>query len=166
MQVSMKLEIKDSPGQLVNALKPVSDAGGNIKSVIHERDPLSENGTLDVEITLELPKGRLEVLKEMLKKNGVSILRIGEERFLIRKSVILIGHLMHTDLSDTVDRIDATGFAEVGELSMIMPAIEEPTSAKMTIKSDSFEDINRAMEILRKIAVQKEILIVEPLEGI
>ena len=162
----MKLEIKDSPGHLVAALKPVSDVGGNIKSVIHERDPLSETGTLDVEITLELPAGKLEDLKILLKKSGVLILRIGEERFLIRKSVILIGHLMHTDLSDTVDRIDATGFAEVGELSMIMPAVNEPTSAKMTIKSDSLKDITRAMDILKEISKQKGILIVEPLEGI
>ncbi|MBN2733899.1 MAG: amino acid-binding protein [Methanomicrobiaceae archaeon] len=162
----MKLEIKDSPGQLVAALKPVSDVGGNIKSVIHERDPLSESKTLDVEITLELPEGKLDDLKNLLKKSGVSILRIGEERFLIRKSVILIGHLIHTDLSDTVDRIDGTGFAEVGELSMIMPAVNEPTSAKLTIKSDSIEDITRAMDLLRDISRQKGILIVEPLEGI
>ncbi|MDD3407482.1 MAG: amino acid-binding protein [Methanomicrobium sp.] len=162
----MKLEIQDLPGQLVNALKPVSEVGGNIKSVIHVRDPLSDAKTLDVEIALELPEGKLDTLKEMLKKSGVSILRIGEERFLVRKSVILVGHLMHTDLSDTVDKIDETGYAEVGELSMIMPAINEPTSAKMTIKSESFEDISRAMEILRQVAKQKEILIVEPLEGI
>ncbi|WP_209690191.1 amino acid-binding protein [Methanomicrobium sp. W14] len=161
----MKLEIRDSPGQLITALKPVSDLGGNIKSVIHERDPVSDKETLDVEITLEMPEEKLESLKEMLRKNGVSILRIGEERYLVRRSVILIGHLMHTDLSDTVDRIDATGFAEVGELSMLMPAINEPTSAKMTIKSDSIENINRAMEILKKVAKQKKILIVEPLEG-
>ncbi|WOF17304.1 amino acid-binding protein [Methanoplanus sp. FWC-SCC4] len=161
----MKLEIKDSPGQLVAALKPISDVGGNIKSVIHERDPLSENGTLDVQIWLELPEGKLNSLIETLKENDVSILRVGEERFIIRKSVIIIGHLMHTDLSDTVDRIDGTGYAEVGELSMVMPAINEPTSAKMTIKSDSVQDIDRAMAILQEVAEQKGFLIIEPLEG-
>ncbi len=35
----MKLEMKDSPGQLVAALKPISDVGGNIIAVIHQRDP-------------------------------------------------------------------------------------------------------------------------------
>jgi ACT domain-containing protein len=47
---------------------------------------------------------------------------------------------------------------------MVMPAINEPTSAKMTIKSDSLEDIGRALEILRDIAEKKNILIIEPLE--
>ena len=38
MQVSMKLEVRDTPGQLVAALMPISDVGGNIKTVIHEHD--------------------------------------------------------------------------------------------------------------------------------
>lgn len=164
MQVSMKLEVRDLPGQLLEALKPISEVGGNIKSVIHERDPLSENGTLDVQIQLELPEGKLGEMLDLMKKSSVNILRVGEEQHLIRKSFILIGHLLHTDLSDTVQKIDDTGFAEVGALSMVMPAINEPTSAKMTIKSDSLKDIDRALEILRDIAEKKDILIIEPLE--
>jgi ACT domain-containing protein len=35
----MKLEVRDLPGQLLAALKPISEVGGNIKSVIHERNP-------------------------------------------------------------------------------------------------------------------------------
>lgn len=160
----MKLEIKDKPGQLVAALKPISDLGGNIRSVIHERDPFNDTGFLDVRIILELPEGRIETMTESLKSQGVNILRINEERLLIRKSVILIGHLLHTDLSDTVDRIDSTGFAEVGELAMIMPSINEPTSAKMTIISENTENLGKAMEILKEIATNKKILVIEPLE--
>lgn len=54
----MKLEMKDSPGQLVAALKPISDVGGNIIAVIHQRDPDPDGDTLNVQIVLELPKGR------------------------------------------------------------------------------------------------------------
>ncbi len=116
----MKLEMKDSPGQLVAALKPISDVGGNIRAVIHQREPGSGD-TLDVQIVLELPEGRLDRLVALLKEQGVHIQRIGEERLLYERTVILIGHLMHTDLSDTVDQIDSTGFAEVSELAMSMP---------------------------------------------
>jgi len=35
----MKIEVKDAPGQLVAALKQMSEAGGNIIAVIHEGDP-------------------------------------------------------------------------------------------------------------------------------
>nr|WP_320162775.1 amino acid-binding protein [uncultured Methanoregula sp.] len=160
----MKLEMKDSPGQLVAALKPISDVGGNIIAVIHQREP--DTDMLNVQIVLELPKGRLENLKILLQEQGVHIQRIGEERLLYTRTVIMIGHLMHTDMSDTVDQIDSTGFAEVSELSMRMPAIKERSSSRITIKSVSRDDMAAALAILRRIALQKSLLLVEPLEDI
>ena len=162
----MKLEMKDSPGQLVAALKPISDVGGNIRAVIHQREPDSTSDTLDVQIVLELPEGRLEKLVSLLREQGVHIQRIGEERLLYQRTVILIGHLMHTDLSDTVDRIDSTGYAEVSELSMSMPAVHERSSSRLTIKARSKEDMESALSILRKVSAAKSLLLIEPLEDI
>lgn len=164
MQVSMKLEMKDSPGQLVAALKPISDVGGNIIAVIHQREPDHTGDTLDVQIVLELPEGRLEKLIGLLKEQGVHIQRIGEERLLYKRSVILIGHLMHTDIADTVDQIDSTGFAEVSELAMSMPAISERSSSRITIKAVSRADMASAIAILRRVAQEKSLLLIEPLE--
>ena len=160
----MKLEMKDSPGQLVAALKPISDVGGNIRAVIHQREPDHEKETLDVQIVLELPEGRLEKLIALLKAQGVHIQRIGEERLLYTRTVILIGHLMHTDLSDTVDQIDSTGFAEVSELAMSMPAVNERSSSRITIKAVSREDMAAAITILRRVSQKKSLLLIEPLE--
>jgi ACT domain-containing protein len=166
VQVSMKLEMKDSPGQLVAALKPISDVGGNIIAVIHQREPDLDGDTLNVQIVLELPEGRRERLVELLKEQGVHIQRIGEERFLYKRTVILIGHLMHTDLSDTVDQIDSTGFAEVCELAMSMPAVNERSSSRITIKAVSRDDMEAALAILRRVSHQKSLLLIEPLEEI
>ena len=162
----MKLEMKDSPGQLVAALKPISDVGGNIIAVIHQREPDHDSHTLDVQIVLELPEGRLEKLITLLKAQGVHIQRIGEERLLYKRTVIMIGHLMHTDLSDTVDQIDSTGFAEVCELSMSMPAINERSSSRITIKALSREDMAAAIAILRTVSQKKSLLLIEPLEDV
>lgn len=166
VQVSMKLEMKDSPGQLVAALKPISDVGGNIIAVIHQREPELDNDTLNVQIVLELPEGRLEKLIVLLQEQGVHIQRIGKERLLYKRTVILIGHLMHTDLSDTVDQIDSTGYAEVCELAMSMPAINERSSSRITIKAISKDDMEAALAILRRVSVQKSLLLIEPLEEI
>jgi ACT domain-containing protein len=166
VQVSMKLEMKDSPGQLVAALKPISDAGGNIQAVIHQHNPDSGSDTLVVQIVLELPEGRLENLIALLKEQDVHIQRIGEERLLYRRTVILIGHLMHTDLSDTIDQIDSTGFAEVSELAMSLPAVNERASSRITIKALSKEDMESALAILRRVSLQKFLLLIEPLEEI
>jgi ACT domain-containing protein len=166
VQVSMKLEMKDSPGQLVAALKPISDVGGNIIAVIHQREPEQDTDTLNVQIVLELPEGRLENLIALLKAQGVHIQRIGKERLLYKRTVIIIGHLMHTDLSDTVGQIDSTGFAEVSELSMSMPSVNERSSSRITIKALSKKDMESALAILRKVSQQKSLLMIEPLEEI
>jgi ACT domain-containing protein len=162
----MKLEMKDSPGQLVAALKPISDVGGNIIAVIHQREPDPGNDTLNVQIVLELPEGRLDKLILLLKEQGVHIQRIGQERLLYKRTVIMIGHLMHTDLSDTVDQIDSTGFAEVSELSMSMPAVNERSSSRITIKALSRDDMDAAIAILCRVSRQKSLLLIEPLEDI
>lgn len=162
----MKLEMKDSPGQLVAALKPISEVGGNIIAVIHQRDPDPGNHTLGVQIVLTLPEGRLDKLVSLLKAQGVHIQRIGKERLLYTRTVIMIGHLMHTDLSDTVGQIDSTGFAEVCELSMSMPAINERSTSRVTIKSVNRADMESALSILRRVAQQKSLLLIEPLEEI
>lgn len=166
MQVSMKLEMKDSPGQLVAALKPISDVGGNIIAVIHQREPELDHDMLNVQIVLDLPEGRLDKLIALLKEQGVHIQRIGKKRLLFKRTVILIGHLMHTDLSDTVDRIDSTGFAEVSDLSMSMPAVNERSSSRITIKAVSRKDMGAAIAILRTVARQKSLLLLEPLEDV
>jgi ACT domain-containing protein len=160
----MKLEMKDTPGQLVAALKPISEVGGNIIAVIHQREPAVTADSIDVQIMLELPEDNLDTLIHLIQEQGVNILRIGKERMFLRHSVILIGHLMHTDLSDTVDNIDSSGYAEVAELAMVMPAIDEPSSAKITLKSANAENMKKALKILRNVAEQKNILIIEPLE--
>lgn len=162
----MKLEMKDAPGQLVAVLKPISEVGGNIVAIIHQRDTDPDCNTLSVQIVLSLPEGKLEDLINLIQKQGGNILRINEQRLLYKQSVILIGHLMHTDLSDTVDRIDKTGYAEVTELSMMMPAVHERSSSRITIKAICREDMERALKILREVAKEKSLLLIEPLEAV
>ncbi|HOS82531.1 MAG TPA: amino acid-binding protein [Methanolinea sp.] len=163
----MKLEMRDAPGQLVAALRPISEVGGNIIAVIHQRDEKATKGdTLSVQIVLELPDQRLSDLVRLIREQGVNIQRIGHERLLYEKTVIVIGHLIHTDLGDTVDRIDRTGFAEVTGLNICMPAITQVSSARLVVKAVNRQDMEQAMDILRGVSKEKNFLLVEPLEEI
>jgi ACT domain-containing protein len=160
----MKLELRDSPGQLVAALMPISDMGGNIKTVIHEHDHTAGKGVLSVEVVIEIPPEMLDGLIVRLRERGINVLRLGEERMGYRQTVILIGHLVHNDLGDTIARIDQTGFAEVTHMCLAMPAINDRTSAQFVIKSLTREHMQQALQILREVALQKEFLLIEPLE--
>lgn len=165
MIISMDLELRDVPGQLVQALSPVSDMGGNIQSVVHHRDERTARGTIPVQITFELPEGNVESLIERLKDNGVIVARVGEERLREQISVLLIGHIVHSDMGDTINTIDSTGYAEVVDMALSMPGIDMPSSARITINATGKKELKDALEILRTVAWQKDLLVIEPIAG-
>ncbi len=163
MIVSMTLELKDIPGQLVSALTPISELHGNIMSVVHHRDERTPRGTIPVQITFGIEQKVLNELIERLEKNDIRVARVGEERLRVAVSVILIGHIVHSDIGDTIDKIDSTGFAEVVDLSLSMPGIEQPSSAYLVINAVGEEELKISLDILRKVAKKKDILMIEPL---
>jgi len=164
MIVSMTLELKDIPGQLVLALAPVSELHGNIMSVVHQHEEKTPRGTIPVQVTFEIDQGVLDELIEKLEKSGVGVARVGEERLRSSTSVVLIGHIIHSDIGDTIDRIDSTGFAEVVDLSLSMPAIEKTSSAYLVINAEGEKELKNALEILREVAIKKDMLMIEPIK--
>ncbi|MEM2817139.1 MAG: amino acid-binding protein, partial [Archaeoglobaceae archaeon] len=80
-------------------------------------------------------------------------------------SLLLIGHVVHTDLSDTIKRIDNED-AECVELNMKMPELDQPSTAILTISAKSDEALEKAVERVRDICKEKGILVVEPVDVI
>jgi ACT domain-containing protein len=159
----MVLELRDVPGQLIKALRPISDFGGNIRSIIHHRGKITPMGMIPVQITIEIEENRLEGLLESLGKVA-RVARIGEERLKESALVILIGHIVHSDIRDTIESIDRTGFAEVVDLSLCMPGIEEESSASIRISATGKEKLLESLEILRQITKQKKLLMITPIK--
>lgn len=164
MIISMDLELKDIPGQLVQALSPISEMGGNIQSVIHHREKKTVRGTIPVQIAFEIPEEKIDRLIRRLEGNGVIVARVGEERLRERISIVLIGHIVHSDIRDTIDNIDSTGFAEVVDIALSMPGIDEPSSARITINATGKKELRKALNLLREVAQKKDLLVIEPIE--
>lgn len=164
MIVSMTLELKDIPGQLVLALSPISELHGNIMSVVHQHEEKTPRGTIPVQVTFEIDQGVLNELTERLENSGVKVARVGEERLRSSVSVVLIGHIIHSDIGDTIERIDSTGFAEVVDLSISMPAIERTSSAYLVINAVGEDELKKAVKILRDVAETKDLLMIEPIK--
>ncbi|MDR2855017.1 MAG: amino acid-binding protein [Methanomicrobiales archaeon] len=161
----MKLSLRDAPGNLVAALIPISAAGGNIKTVIHEHIPDAE-GNVAVHVVIEIPEEQIEPLKADLAENGITIIRLGKERLLWRETVILIGHLIYTNLEDTINRVDDTGFAEVTYITIAMPEMKGPSSAQLVVRATGPDELAKAIEILRQVAQEKDFLLIVPLGGV
>lgn len=160
MKISLDIELKDIPGQLILALKPVSDFGGNIITVLHQRDKKTPLGRIPVQIVFELEETGLAQLLKRLKEGEVNVVRVGKERLKESMVVLLIGHIVHTDIGDTINSIDSTGFAEVVELSLSMPGIEKKSSALFTISAIDKEELKKTLNILKETAKKKGILVI------
>ncbi len=164
MIVSMDLELKDRPGQLVQALIPLSTFGANIMSVLHQHDQRTPRGAIPVQVVFQLTNGKLNDIITELENGGVRIVRVGKKLMYEEVTVILIGHIVQSDMGDTIDQIDSTGFAEVVSLSISMPGINEPSSASLVINAVSMAQLGKALDILRRVALEKELLVIEPIE--
>ena len=160
----MDLELKDTPGQLIHVLTPVSDLGGNVLSIVHHHDKKTFRNTVPVYIIFDIEEHKLEELQEGLEKKGVTVVRIGKMRLRERAHILLIGHIIHTDLRETIDRIDSTGFAEVQDLSLSMPAIDGPSSAIVTIMATGNEELKTSIALLKEIAERKDLLVIVPID--
>ncbi len=163
MRITTDLELKDTPGQLVLALQPISDFDGNIVSVVHHRDKKTPRGTIPVQVAFEIDGEKVNDLIDKLKKNGIIVARVGEERLRESRVVILIGHIVHSDIRDTIDQIDATGYAEVVDLAMSMPGINQRSSARLVINATGKKEMESAVDLLRDIACEKDLLLIEPI---
>lgn len=165
MIVSMYLELNDRPGQLLLALAPISEFRGNIVSIVHHRDQRTPRGTIPVQVMFEIDGDELENVRKKMEDSGVRVVKVGEKRLHVSIPVILIGHVVHSDVSDTIDRIDRTGDAEVVNLSLSMPGIEKASAAYMVINATGEEALANALAVLRDAAKDKDLLVIEPVKN-
>ncbi len=113
---------------------------------------------MPVKLVLETRPESIETIKAKLEENGIRVVRVGEHRFRESINVVLIGHVVHTGIQDTIDEIDRTGFAEVVDLSLSMPGINLLSSALIKVDAVSKEDLQKALTILKEVSTKKTCL--------
>ena len=164
MRVSMDIELKDVPGQMLLALQPLSEFKANLITVLHHHQKRTPRKTVPVQLVLEMKPESIEAIKAKLEENGIRVVRVGEHRFREGINVVLIGHVVHTGIQDTIDEIDKTGFAEVVDLSLSMPGINLLSSALIRVDAVGKEDLQKALDILKKVSAKKDLLMVLPID--
>ncbi len=166
MRVSLDLELKDEPGQLLLALEPIARHSGNVISIIHLREEEKlRAGYATVHFTIDVPdKGCLERIVEELEERGVRVTKLGEVTKKSKLTLLMIGHVVDTDLRDTIDRINELEGVMVSDLSLAMPHPEKESSAIVDIEVSAGVDRHRLMERVYAIAKEKDLEIVRSLE--
>ncbi|WP_207891654.1 amino acid-binding protein [Natrarchaeobius halalkaliphilus] len=162
---TVRLELVDEPGELLRALAPISENGGNLLSIHHERGNITPRGHIPVEVDLECPPDRFDDIVGALRDAGVNVIQAGAEHYGEEISVVLVGHLVESDLSDTLSRIEADVDAVLLDLSLAAPdGTDAISSARARLAIDSGRS-DEALEAIRAIGSEKELTVVEPLLG-
>ncbi|WP_049985194.1 amino acid-binding protein [Halobellus rufus] len=162
---TIRLELADEPGQLLAALEPISENGGNLLSIFHERGNVTPRGRIPVEVDVEATPDRFEAIVDALREGGVNVVQAGAEHYAEEVVVLLVGHLVDTDLSDTLRRVEENPATSIADFSLNAPEGRNDTSsARLRIATRSGETA-AALELVREIASEKELHVVEPLAG-
>ncbi|MFQ6136635.1 MAG: ACT domain-containing protein [Candidatus Hydrothermarchaeales archaeon] len=164
MKISLDLELKDIPGQLVKALEPISKYGGNIVSVVHLREGRGKGNRVPVHIIFEIDDQKgIDRITNDLERRDIWISKIGRVKRKEKIVVMIIGHVVDTDIRDTIDKINEIEGVMVADLSLTMPHPDQETSAIMDIEVDSLEKAKAAIARLGEIAEEKDLLVVKSL---
>lgn len=157
---TVRLELSDEPGELLNALQPIANNGGNLLSIYHERGNLTPRGRIPVEVDLECAPERFSGIVEALRAAGINVIQAGEERYAEEVSVVLVGPLIETDLSDTLRWFEECANVSVLDLSLSAPEDDRP-SARLRLAAEA-GGVANALKRVRDLAAKKELLVIEP----
>ena len=162
---TVRLELVDRPGELLRALEPIANHGGNLLSIFHERGNLTPRGHIPVEVDLEATPEQFQTIVDSLREGGINVIQAGAEQYSEEVVVVLVGPLVHTDLSHTLSQIaEATG-ASIRDFSMSAPEGDETgSSARLRLAAQSGETESVLQEV-RDVATEKDLRVIEPLAG-
>ncbi|USZ72008.1 amino acid-binding protein [Natronosalvus halobius] len=162
---TVRLELVDEPGELLRALAPISEHGGNLLSIHHERGNITPRGHIPVEVDLECVPARFDDVVDGLREAGINVIQAGPERYGEELTVVLVGHLVETDLSDSLSRIEGEAHAGVLDLSLNAPdGTDAISSARLRLAVDTGRR-ETVLDALRSLADEKGLSLIEPLSG-
>ncbi|MFX1374626.1 MAG: hypothetical protein ACFFA0_02330 [Promethearchaeota archaeon] len=159
--INLEVKIPDTPGSLVELIKPISQNGGNIYGILHFHDRIINN-MIPVNVTFELSEKikdfSLQKIKNELKEQNIQIENItyGIEKKLI--TVLLTGHVFDTDVMDTIKRL-ASKDINVLELQAKFTELEEVSNVKLKIEFPEGMTKKEFIHELRIICEEKKLLL-------
>lgn len=156
MKFDLTLALADKPGQLLKALEPIAKNGGNIVSIIHERDKPVE-GYVPVSLVVDFPSRKnFRNTIDDLEKLGITIIKSEEVVDKVRLTFILIGGVdLRRVIESGIEGVRIIGF----EAST--PRLNE-VSIKLDIEVPA-NKINEVMEELRRLSKEQNAMLIAPI---
>lgn len=161
---TLRIELDDEPGELAAALEPIAEQGANLLSVFHERGNQTPSGRIPIEIDLECPAGRFDAIVDALREGGVTVVAADEEYYGEALSVLLTGHVVDTNLSETLRAIEAGEIVTINEMELSASGGTGGESSALFRLGARSGEREAALERMREVADANDLTVVEPLE--
>jgi len=162
IMITLEVKLPDTPGSLVELIKPISKNGGNIYGILHYHDK-KINDLIPVNITFELSEDIKEIslqnISKELRKNNIQIENITygiEKKEII---VLLTGHVFDTDVLDTIKRL-ASKEINISELNAKFTELKEVSNVKLKIEFPENMTKKELINELRNICKEKQLFLI------
>jgi ACT domain-containing protein len=151
MRIRLTLGLTDRPGTLLKALEKIAMNGGNIISIVHNREQLT-GGYVPVSLSVEFPsREHFERARAGIEEAGIPVL--GTESLERRiETVIIIGSL-------SVDRLEKV-FEGRGEIISLAFGGGSRSPHMRVMFSVNSEDRERVLEALEELAEKNNCVLV------
>ncbi len=160
--IDLEVKIGDTPGKLIELLKPISDNGGNIYAVWHNHEN-KVNNLIPVRIKFDLPKELRETslnnIKKELQKQQIQIKSLTLDEEIKQIVVILTGHVFDTDIVNTIDRL-ASKNIKVHELKAYFTDMNAVSNVKLKLNVNSGITRELVFEELNSICGEKDLFLI------
>jgi len=156
LKFDLTLALADKPGQLLRALEPIAKNGGNIISIIHERDKPVE-GYVPVSLVVDFPsRQNFRSTIDALESLGIAIIKSEEVVEKVRLTFILIGGV---DLRKVIES-SVKGVRIIG-VEASTPKLNE-VSVKLDVEIPA-NRVNEVVEELRRISKEQNAILIAPI---
>lgn len=164
---TLRLELEDKPGELLRALEPIADHGGNLLGIVHERGSVTPRGHVPVEVDVECRPEQFDRIVGAVRDVGVTVTRAGEERYEESVVVVLFGDVVESDLSETLTTIQSVAGVDVTGAELDAPEGTDDQSSLRLALATRRGQTQRALDAVRSVADNKGLGVVEPVtEGV
>jgi ACT domain-containing protein len=158
---TVRLELVDRPGELLSALGPIADQGGNLLSIFHERGNVTPRGHIPVEVDLEATPGQFEAIVGALQQTDINVMQAGQDRYGEEFVVVLVGDLVDADLSALLSQLQSESGASVRGFSLMGPNGGK-SSARLRLAAES-GSVPVILDRLHTVATERDLQVIEPL---
>ena len=147
MRLKLLIELPDTPGQLVNILRPLSGLGANVSTIIHEHGNKTSDGKIPGHFTLEGDRSILKKGIEIIREENIDIVEIDDVLQKETQTFLLLGNISTNNIMDTVHKIDELDDIKISSIDLNIGNDLKESVCKVVLETRN----NKRLETTRRL---------------